>query len=61
MDEKVPVMVSFGNPDGIRSFKFCEVGSSDKIAELVPRFGPEGWCSPNNEVSVNWTFEFSKY
>ena len=49
--EGIPVMLSFGNEGGLRSFKLQEGSSSDVLGDLVSRHGPEVW-QRNEEVSV---------
>ena len=49
--EEVPVMLSFGNEGGLRSFNLQEGNNSNVLGDLISRHGPEGWLN-NDEVSV---------
>ena len=48
----VPVMVSFGNVGGLRSFQLLEVQDSDMLSDLVSQFEPENWSGENSSISV---------
>ena len=52
MEAKVPVMISFGNQGGLRSFKLCEVKDCELLSDLIPQYGSDSWDGDQSGVSV---------